>query len=180
MATPTGFEPAISTVTGWHVKPLHHGADLPNVTQCTTYSILILWWPVEAVNILWCLSMQTPYNARSHLKVKSMPKKYHRPPATKRRKSKKSSTAPRVLEPLPEDDTDHSTAVVEDAAPDDLDEVNDDAEETVEAVPSAAFERQTQVSHLVMDYAYVLKDIRLSLGLAAFLIVAIGITALFL
>ena len=21
-----GFEPTISTVTGWHVKPLHHGA----------------------------------------------------------------------------------------------------------------------------------------------------------
>ena len=26
MATPRGFEPLISTVTGWHVKPLHHGA----------------------------------------------------------------------------------------------------------------------------------------------------------
>ncbi len=24
--TPRGFEPLISTVTGWHVKPLHHGA----------------------------------------------------------------------------------------------------------------------------------------------------------
>ena len=26
VATPAGFEPAISTVTGWHVRPLHHGA----------------------------------------------------------------------------------------------------------------------------------------------------------
>ncbi len=26
LATPTGSEPAISTVTGWHVRPLHHGA----------------------------------------------------------------------------------------------------------------------------------------------------------
>ena len=26
MATPIGFEPTISTVTGWHVRPLHHGA----------------------------------------------------------------------------------------------------------------------------------------------------------
>jgi hypothetical protein len=26
MATPMGFEPTISTVTGWHVRPLHHGA----------------------------------------------------------------------------------------------------------------------------------------------------------
>jgi hypothetical protein len=25
MAGPTGFEPAISSVTGWHVWPLHHG-----------------------------------------------------------------------------------------------------------------------------------------------------------
>src|SRR5688500_617771 len=26
MATPIGFEPTISTVTGWQVRPLHHGA----------------------------------------------------------------------------------------------------------------------------------------------------------
>lgn len=26
MATPIGFEPTISTLTGWHVRPLHHGA----------------------------------------------------------------------------------------------------------------------------------------------------------
>ncbi len=108
-----------------------------------------------------------------------MPKKYHRPPATKRRKSKKSTTAPRVLEPLPEDNTDHSTAVVEDAAPDDLDEAYDDAEEPTEPVPSSAFEGRSHVSHLVLDYAYVLKDIRLSLGLAAFLILALVITAIF-
>jgi hypothetical protein len=25
VAGPTGFEPAISSVTGWHVGPLHHG-----------------------------------------------------------------------------------------------------------------------------------------------------------
>ena len=29
LATPRGFEPLISTVTGWHVRPLHHGADHP-------------------------------------------------------------------------------------------------------------------------------------------------------
>ena len=28
MATPRGFEPLISTVTGWRVRPLHHGAIL--------------------------------------------------------------------------------------------------------------------------------------------------------
>ena len=45
MATPGGFEPPISTVTGWHVCPLHHGASVvrqdfylarvyQRVTQC--------------------------------------------------------------------------------------------------------------------------------------------------
>ena len=29
MADPTGFEPAISSVTGWHVGPLHHGSVRP-------------------------------------------------------------------------------------------------------------------------------------------------------
>ena len=33
LATPGGFEPPISTVTGWHVCPLHHGAIL--VDQAT-------------------------------------------------------------------------------------------------------------------------------------------------
>ncbi len=28
LATPRGFEPLLSTVTGWHVCPLHHGAVL--------------------------------------------------------------------------------------------------------------------------------------------------------
>ena len=28
MATPIGFEPTISAVTGRHVRPLHHGAVL--------------------------------------------------------------------------------------------------------------------------------------------------------
>ncbi len=27
LATPSGFEPPISTLTGWRVKPLHHGAS---------------------------------------------------------------------------------------------------------------------------------------------------------
>ncbi len=28
MAEPTGFEPAVSCVTGRHVRPLHHGSTL--------------------------------------------------------------------------------------------------------------------------------------------------------
>ncbi len=41
LATPRGFEPLISTVTGWHVSPLHHGA------------ILVQW--VGLVISPWCL-----------------------------------------------------------------------------------------------------------------------------
>ena len=33
MATPRGFEPLISTVTGWHVRPLHHGATLVQLAK---------------------------------------------------------------------------------------------------------------------------------------------------
>ena len=31
VATPTGFEPAISALTGQCVKPLHHGAAMENI-----------------------------------------------------------------------------------------------------------------------------------------------------
>src|SRR3546814_2743438 len=34
MATPIGFEPTISTVTGWRVRPLHHGAVRPWRVSC--------------------------------------------------------------------------------------------------------------------------------------------------
>jgi hypothetical protein len=37
MAGPTGFEPAISSVTGWHVWPLHHGpAAVTTVAEHST------------------------------------------------------------------------------------------------------------------------------------------------
>jgi small subunit ribosomal protein S6 len=45
MATPMGFEPTISTVTGWHVRPLHHGAarreSVPiSVILCQPHAVL--------------------------------------------------------------------------------------------------------------------------------------------
>lgn len=33
LATPSGFEPPISTLTGWHVRPLHHGASPKSVAR---------------------------------------------------------------------------------------------------------------------------------------------------
>jgi hypothetical protein len=108
-----------------------------------------------------------------------VPKKYHRPPATKRRKTKKPSSQ-RVFEPLPESETDHSETVIQEVAPDDVDEsYEDDAEEVLEPVTTvAAPVSKVRVEHLVTDYRYVVSELRLSLGLAAFLIVALLITAI--
>jgi threonine aldolase len=43
MADPTGFEPAISSVTGWHVGPLHHGSSCGEggAYHATLYSALM-------------------------------------------------------------------------------------------------------------------------------------------
>lgn len=114
-----------------------------------------------------------------------MPKKYHRPPTAKRRKSKKT-TSPNVLEPLPESQTDNSSAlpVAEDvdeaAAPGAVDEYDDEEEDdfVMPAQVAAAARKERQVRHLVADYSYVLGEVRLSLGLAAFLIVALIITGI--
>ena len=40
MADPTGFEPAISSVTGWHVGPLHHGSKRRRrrIAECSALS----------------------------------------------------------------------------------------------------------------------------------------------
>ena len=50
MATPMGFEPTISTVTGWHVSPLHHGAALMrNPTERTHV-------PQKSINMMSTMS----------------------------------------------------------------------------------------------------------------------------
>jgi hypothetical protein len=38
-ATLRGFEPLISTVTGWHVKPLHHRAAAGDTLAGSAYSV---------------------------------------------------------------------------------------------------------------------------------------------
>lgn len=109
-----------------------------------------------------------------------MSKKYHRPPAAK--KKKKKASGPRVLEPLPEERTDNSAIVVQDVAPDDIGDDYDDEgaeEESVEQPVAQPVEaRRTSVSHLVTDYGYVLTELRLSIGLAAFLIVSLILIAI--
>jgi hypothetical protein len=114
-----------------------------------------------------------------------VPKKYHRPPTAKRRKSKKT-TSPNVLEPLPESQTDNSSAVMDDADVDEtatpfteeeyVDEEEDDV--VMPAQVAAAARKERSVRHLVADYSYVRSEVRLSLGLAAFLIIALIITGI--
>lgn len=116
-----------------------------------------------------------------------MPRKYHKPPSTKRRKSKKSTT-PNVLEPLPESQTDHSASADEEApAPEspaanetavDVDEYEEEREEYVPPATPAMQKKARPVRHLVADYTYVLSELRLSVGLALFLIVALVITGI--
>lgn len=118
-----------------------------------------------------------------------MPRKYHRPPTTKRRKSKKTSS-PNVLEPLPESQTDHSAAGVEEEAAEEFGEsagaetyaeTEEDEGEAYEAAPAqviSAAKKARPTRHLVADYSYVLTEVRVSIGLAIFLIVALAITAI--
>jgi uncharacterized membrane protein HdeD (DUF308 family) len=47
MADPTGFEPAISSVTGWHVGPLHHGSSAGGGSYQAT--------PVVATRATWAI-----------------------------------------------------------------------------------------------------------------------------
>lgn len=112
-----------------------------------------------------------------------MPRKYHRPPAAKRRKSKKT-TSPNVLEPLPESQTDNSAAVIDEedadetAAAVEVDEYVDRQEEYEVAPTPGMAKKERAVRHLVADYGYVLTEVRLSIGLALFLLVALIITGI--
>ena len=58
LATPSGFEPPISTLTGWRVRPLHHGASRislrsslisGNVDHALENGLRILIWVSRAI-----------------------------------------------------------------------------------------------------------------------------------
>lgn len=104
-----------------------------------------------------------------------MPRKYHRPPAVKRRKSKKAQ--PFVYESVPESDDAEDTELA--ASAEELDE-EDWAAETESAVAPGDIRRKGRepTRHLVKDYSYVRGEVVRILGLAAFLIVSLLLTAL--
>jgi hypothetical protein len=103
-----------------------------------------------------------------------LPRKY-RPPAAKRRKSKK--TGPSVYEGAPEPEEGEDTEVA--AAPEELDDEEwaGDAQATVVVAAEGRQKGREPARHLVKDYSYVRGEVIRILGLASFLIVSLLITA---
>jgi hypothetical protein len=102
-----------------------------------------------------------------------LPRKYHRPPAVKRRKTKKSS--PYVFGATPEPDEGEGTELA--AAPDELEE-EDWIEEGQTVLAPQGAKGGAPVRHLVKDYSYVRGEVLRIVGLGSFLIVSLLITAL--
>ena len=107
-----------------------------------------------------------------------MPRKY-RPPAARRRKSKRP--APYFVEPVPEDG---DVAV---ASPDETTSAIDPVEAPVVPEPAPAAEAPSQAStrgtptitrHISRDYSYVRAEVRRIVLVAGFLIVCLIIVAL--
>ena len=109
-----------------------------------------------------------------------MPRKY-RPPAARRRKSKRQP--PYFVEPLPE--SGDEAAAQDGAGPSTLDDAEVEVAVAVAApkpgpVQTRAMERPTAttVKHITKDYSYVPAEVRRILLVAGFLIVSLIITAL--
>jgi len=104
-----------------------------------------------------------------------LPRKYHRPPTVKRRKPKK--TAPYVFQGTPEPGNGDATELV---SPEE--ELEEDEERYAGSARAPAVGGRGQAGaatkHLVKDYSYVRAEIVRILGLAAFLIVSLAITAI--
>jgi hypothetical protein len=103
-----------------------------------------------------------------------LPRKYHRPPTTKRRKPKKAS--PYTFEGAPEPEETEDTELA--ASADELDEEDWPGEARVDAPPEETRQKGRAVQHLVKDHSYVRGEVARILALGAFIIVSLLITAL--
>ncbi len=104
-----------------------------------------------------------------------MPRKYHRPPTTKRRKSKKA--LPYTFEGAPEPEDTEDTELA--ASADELDEEDWPGETRASAVVDDGRQKaHGPVRHLVKDYSYVRGEVARIVALGAFLVVSLLITAL--
>ena len=109
-----------------------------------------------------------------------MPRKYHRPPAAKRRKSKKAPS-PQVFEPAPEPQNGGSPFVDEESVP--LAEPAPAAAEPFRAPKpgrsaSGGAPRQAGGKHITKDYSYVRAEVARIVLVAGFLITSLVITAI--
>ncbi|HET8943671.1 MAG TPA: hypothetical protein VFO59_02730 [Dehalococcoidia bacterium] len=103
-----------------------------------------------------------------------MPRKYHRPPTTKRRKTRKAS--PYTFEGAPEPDETEDTELA--ASAEELDEEDWPGEARVAAAPEETRQKGRAVQHLVKDHSYVRGEVARIVALGVFIIVSLLITAL--
>ena len=132
---------------------------------------------------LFALSLPHRYNAEEFVTGKQeqdVPRKYHRPPTAKRRKPKKSTTSPYVLEQPPEPDNGDAPAVS-------AEEQEEEALAKAAAPAVRAREESRAVAsrspgaapakHVSRDYSYVRGEILRIVAVAGFLVIALVITA---
>ena len=104
-----------------------------------------------------------------------MPRKYHRPPATKRRKSKKAS--PYTFEGVPEPDENEESELA--ASTDELDQEDWPGEARVtSAAEETRSKGRASIRHVVKDYSYVRGEVVRIVSIGAFIIAGLVITAL--
>jgi hypothetical protein len=103
-----------------------------------------------------------------------LPRKYHRPPAAKRRKSKKASS-PQVFAPLPETGNGGAPFAPAESAP-----VAEAAPLAAAAEPRRAGAASGQLAgkHISKDYSYVRAEVVRIVLVAGFLIVSLVVTAI--
>lgn len=103
-----------------------------------------------------------------------MPRKYHRPPATKRRKSKK--TLPYAFEGSPETEEVEDTELA--AAPEELDDEDWPGEAQASVSDEGRLKGRAPTRHLVKDFSYVRGEVVRILVLGTFIVTSLVITAL--
>ncbi len=112
-----------------------------------------------------------------------MPRRYHRPPAVKRRKSRRPGAPYPYEEASPGDGTAVGEPALDDAEGGAWDE-SDDYEDDEPAVPAAVATQPKPAAgreasrHIQKDYSYVRSELMRILALAVFLFVALVITAI--
>jgi hypothetical protein len=107
-----------------------------------------------------------------------LPRRYHRPPAAKRRKSKKATT-PYAFEAAPESQDGDAPAAEATEAVSTMEPPSNAVSSPVPGRPAVASAARASASHVSRDYSYVRSEILRILLVASFLMVALIITSFF-